>query len=80
MRPELTKSVGLGGIIAALGHRDQQSLCLAFFKEDALQQEKVERKWFVRFATVLMILGISFGALPIIKTHSFPSRRHDEVC
>ena len=53
MRPELTKSVGLGGIIAALGHRDQQSLCLAFFKEDALQQEKVERKWFVRFATVL---------------------------
>ena len=72
MRPVLTKSVGLGGIIAALGHRDQQSLCLAFLKEDAMQQENVERKWFVRFATVLMILGISFGSLPIIKNTLFP--------
>ena len=37
-----------------------------------MQQEKVERKWFVRFAAVLMILGTSFGALPIIKNTLFP--------
>ena len=37
-----------------------------------MSQEQVERMWFSRIAATLMVVGISFGAIPIIKTTLFP--------
>jgi len=38
-------------------------------------QEEVERKWFRRVATVLMIGTILIGAVPIVKNTLFPVDR-----
>lgn len=35
-------------------------------------QEQVERTWFRRVVSVLMVVGISIGAVPIIKNTLFP--------
>jgi len=38
-------------------------------------QEEVERRWFRRVATVLMIGTILIGAVPIVKNTLFPVER-----
>ena len=40
-----------------------------------LDREAVERSWFLRIATVLMVATISVGALPLIKNALFPVER-----
>ena len=38
-------------------------------------QEEIERKWFRRVATVLMVGTILIGAVPIVKNTLFPVER-----
>ncbi len=37
-----------------------------------MSQEQVERMWFRRAVIVMMVVGISFGAVPIVKAALFP--------
>lgn len=37
-----------------------------------MTQEQVERTWFRRVVVVMMLIGISFGAVPVIKNTLFP--------
>ncbi len=37
-----------------------------------MQREALERLWFVRGVTVLMVLAISVGAVPVMKNFMFP--------
>ena len=37
-----------------------------------MSQEEVERLWFRRIVGVIMVLGISVGAVPILKNMMFP--------
>ena len=37
-----------------------------------MQQEQVERAWFVRIAAVIMLVCISVGAIPVLKSTIFP--------
>jgi hypothetical protein len=39
-------------------------------------QEDVERKWYRRVATVLMVGTILIGAVPLVKTALFPVERN----
>lgn len=39
------------------------------------EREVVERQWFRRLATVLMIGMISVGALPLLKNAVFPTQK-----
>jgi hypothetical protein len=41
-------------------------------QDKAVEKEQVERIWFLRVATVLMIGMIAVGAVPIIKNALFP--------
>jgi hypothetical protein len=54
---------------AALG----ASVCMN--REDAMTKEDVERLWFVRFVTALMICALAVGAVPILKNTFFPSQQ-----
>jgi hypothetical protein len=44
-------------------------------REDAMTKEDVERLWFVRFVTALMICALAVGAVPILKNTFFPSQQ-----
>ena len=44
-------------------------------KVAAETQEQVERRWFRRVATALMVGMILVGAVPLIKTTLFPVQR-----
>jgi hypothetical protein len=38
-----------------------------------MPQEQIERLWFVRFVSVLMVCCIAIGVVPILKNTFFPS-------
>jgi hypothetical protein len=40
-----------------------------------MTQEQTERMWFRRVVLVVMLVGISFGAIPVIKNTLFPVAR-----
>lgn len=37
-----------------------------------MTHEQTERRWFRRLAVALMVVGISFGAIPVIKAAMYP--------
>ena len=40
-----------------------------------MNREQVERKWFRRIASVLMLAALTFGAVPIVKNTFFPAEK-----
>jgi hypothetical protein len=40
--------------------------------QDQTDHEQTERVWFRRIAVVLMLVGISFGAIPVVKGMMYP--------
>jgi hypothetical protein len=40
--------------------------------EDAMTQEQVERVWFRKIVTVLLLGALTVGAVPILKNMFFP--------
>jgi hypothetical protein len=44
-------------------------------REDAMTREQVERLWFVRFATALMVCAIAVGTVPLLKNTFFPTQQ-----
>jgi hypothetical protein len=43
---------------------------------DAMSQDQVERRWFVRCVTVLMSAALLFGAVPVLKNTLFPVQKN----
>jgi cytochrome c oxidase assembly protein Cox11 len=37
-----------------------------------MEREQVERMWFRRVVIVMMVVGMSFGAVPLLKNTFFP--------
>jgi hypothetical protein len=40
-----------------------------------MDREQIERRWFVRFVTVLMVAAIMVGAAPVAKSIIFPAEK-----
>ena len=40
--------------------------------EDAMNQEQIEREWFRKIVSVLLLGLLAFGAVPIVKNTFFP--------
>ena len=40
-----------------------------------MTQEQVEREWFVKIVTVLLLGLLIFGAVPIVKSTFFPAEK-----
>ena len=43
--------------------------------EDAMNQEQVEREWFRKIVSVLLLGLLTFGAVPIVKNTFFPAEK-----
>ena len=43
--------------------------------EDAMSQEQIEREWFRKIVTVLLLGLLTFGAVPIVKNTFFPAEK-----
>jgi hypothetical protein len=48
---------------------------MILFWEDAMPREELEKLWFLRFVSVLMVGMICVGALPVLKNALFPIER-----
>jgi hypothetical protein len=48
------------------------SVSLSYPGEDAMEQEQIERAWFVRIVAVVMLACVSVGAVPVIYNTLFP--------
>jgi hypothetical protein len=44
----------------------------AMAQKDAMTQEEVERQWFRKIVSVLLLGLLTFGAVPILKNTFFP--------
>jgi hypothetical protein len=50
-------------------------LASCFIWEDAMSQEQIEREWFRKIVTVLLLGLLTFGAVPIVKNTFFPAEK-----